>query len=56
MDMTLEGERNKKMANYIYNWTGKKGRNDLESLRGEEKVWSRGKTGHICQNGVSVYQ
>ena len=29
---------NKKMANYIYNWTGKKVKNDLESLHGEEKV------------------
>ena len=44
------------MANYIYNWTGKKGRKELESLHNEEKVWSRSKTGQISPKGASIYQ
>ena len=47
---------NKKIASCIYDWIGKESINDLGSLQGEEKVWIRGKTVHMFQKGVSLYQ
>ena len=56
---SIHKEKDKKMASYISDWIGKEGRKvemTWEVKHGEEKVWIRGKTGHMSQKGVSFYQ
>ena len=40
---------------YMIGWV-RKGEMTLEVLHGEKKVGIRGKIGHMCQEGVSLYQ
>ena len=41
------------MASYIYGWIGEK---VGTTLKEREKVQTRGKTDHLCQNAVAFYQ
>ena len=55
MEDKHEKEREKKKTlSYICNWKVRQIEMTWEVQPGEEKVWIRGKTGHMSQKGVSL--